>query len=108
MRNFLSLEQGNGIVSQAAAMEQFCLGRGPAVGGWVGDVRGGMSPRRGEFLAVMDAVERGEVATLMVAHRDWLGDRPARFGFDFLEHVATRHGCEILVADQEALTGGGR
>jgi putative resolvase len=27
-----------------------------------------------------------------------------RVSFDFLEHVATRHGCEIAVANQEALS----
>ncbi|MFU8855349.1 IS607 family transposase, partial [Micromonospora sp. SL1-18] len=38
-------------------------------------------------------------ATLVVAHKD----RLARFGFDLLEHVAARGGCEIVVANQEAL-----
>ncbi|MFG3302204.1 recombinase family protein [Micromonospora chersina] len=27
-----------------------------------------------------------------------------RFGFDFLEHVAARGGCEIVVANQESLS----
>ncbi|MFU8875408.1 IS607 family transposase [Micromonospora sp. SL4-19] len=31
-------------------------------------------------------------------------DRLARLGFDFLEHVAVRSGCEIIVANQEALS----
>ena len=31
-------------------------------------------------------------------------DRLARFGFDYLEHVATRNGCEIIVANQESLS----
>lgn len=48
----------------------------------------------------MDAVERGEVATLVVGHKDWL----ARFGFDYLEHVAARSGCEVVVANQESLS----
>ncbi|MFU8855299.1 IS607 family transposase, partial [Micromonospora sp. SL1-18] len=41
-----------------------------------------------------------EVATLVVAHKD----RLARFGFDFLEHLAACGGCEIIVANQEALS----
>ncbi|SCL34838.1 Resolvase, N terminal domain [Micromonospora rhizosphaerae] len=58
------------------------------------------SGRRKKFLALMDAVDRGEVGTLVVAHKD----RLARFGFDFLEHVAARGGCEIVVANQESLS----
>jgi predicted site-specific integrase-resolvase len=81
-------------------MEQFCLARGLAVDEWVSEVGGGMNLRRKKFLAVMDLIERGEVATLVVAHKD----RLARFGFDFLEHVATKNGCAIIVANQESLS----
>ena len=66
----------------------------------ISEVGGGMDLRREKFLALMDAVDRGEVATLMLAHED----RLARFGFDFLEHVAARNGCEIIVAKQESLS----
>jgi predicted site-specific integrase-resolvase len=59
---------------------------------------GGMNLRREKFLALMDAVDRGEVATVVVAHKN----RLARFGFELREHVAARSGCEIIVAKQEA------
>ncbi|SCF33740.1 Predicted site-specific integrase-resolvase [Micromonospora viridifaciens] len=88
------------LASQVAAMRQFCLARGLAVDEWVSEVGGGMDLRRGKFLALMDAVDRGEVATLVVAHKD----RLARFSFDILEHVAHRGGCEIVVANQESLS----
>ncbi|MEV0808902.1 IS607 family transposase [Micromonospora sp. NPDC050200] len=92
--------QKSDLASQVAAMQQFCLARGLAVDEWISEVGGGMNLRRKEFLALMDAVDRGEVATLVVAHKD----RLARFGFDFLEHVAARNGCEIVVANQESLS----
>lgn len=53
-----------------------------------------------KFLALIDAVDRGEVATLVVAHED----RLARSGFDFLERVAACNGCEVIVANQEAVS----
>jgi putative resolvase len=31
-------------------------------------------------------------------------DRFARFGFDYLEHIASRAGCEIVVANQQSLS----
>ncbi len=81
-------------------MERFCLGRGLAVDRWITEVGGGMDLKREKLLAVMDAIERGEIATLVVAHTD----RLARFGFDYLEHVAEKNGCTILVANQESLS----
>ncbi|MEU5939535.1 IS607 family transposase [Micromonospora sp. NPDC047548] len=92
--------QKSELVSQVAAMQQFCLARGLAVDEWISEVGGGMNLRRKKFLALMDAVDRGEVATLVVAHQD----RLARFGFDLLEHLAARGGCEIVVANQESLS----
>jgi predicted site-specific integrase-resolvase len=92
--------QKDDLASQVAAMEQFCLARGTVVDEWVTVVGGGMNLRRRTFLAVMDAIERDEVAELIVAHKD----RLARFGFDYLEHVARRHGCVITVANAESLS----
>jgi len=92
--------QKDDLAGQVSAMQQFCLARGLAVDEWISEVGGGMNLRRERFLALMDAVDRGEVATLVVAHRD----RLARFGFDFLEHMAARGGCEVIVANQEAMS----
>ncbi|MER5337570.1 IS607 family transposase [Micromonospora sp. NPDC002717] len=92
--------QKSDLASQVAAMQQFCLARGLAVDEWISEVGGGMDLRREKFLALLDAVDRGEVATLVVAHRD----RLARFGFELVEHLAARGGCEIIVANQESLS----
>ena len=88
------------LESQVVAMEQFCLGRGLAVTRWVREIGGGMNLRRPKFTALMDDIADGRVATLVIAHKD----RLARFGFDYLEHVAARAGCEIVVANQQSLS----
>jgi putative resolvase len=95
-----SANQRADLAWQVTAMEQFCLARGLTVDEWVKEVGGGMDLRRKKLLTVMDSIERGQVATLIVAHQD----RLARFGFDYLEHVATKNGCEILVVNQESLS----
>lgn len=92
--------QKDDLASQVRAMEEFCRGRGLAVDEWIREVGGGMDLKRKEFLALMDAIERGEVGTLVIAHKD----RLARFGFEYLEHVAAKNGCTILVANQESLS----
>ncbi|MFE9690517.1 recombinase family protein [Micromonospora sp. NPDC005806] len=67
---------------------------------WISEVGGGMNLRREKLLALMDAVDQGEVAALVADYKD----RLARFGFDFLEHVADRSGCDVVVANQESLS----
>jgi hypothetical protein len=52
------------------------------------------------FLVVMDAIERGEIATLVIAHTD----RLARLGFDYLEHGAEKNDCGIVVANRRSLS----
>ncbi|MFC9615494.1 IS607 family transposase [Streptomyces sp. NPDC056910] len=92
--------QKDDLASQVTAMEEFCRGRGLAVDEWVREIGGGMNLKRKKFLALMDAIERGEVGTLVIAHKD----RLARFGFEYLEYVAEKNGCTILVANQESLS----
>lgn len=92
--------QEDDLASQVAAMESFCLGAGIAVDEWVQEIGGGMNLRRKKFLALMDRIEQDEVARLVIAHKD----RLARFGFELIEHVAQRHGCEILIANAESLS----
>ncbi|MEO3861298.1 IS607 family transposase [Acrocarpospora sp. B8E8] len=92
--------QKNDLASQIEAMETFRLGAGIAVDEWISEIGGGMNLRRKKFLALMDRIEDGQVGHLAVAHKD----RLARFGFDYIEHVAERNGCTLTVANAETLS----
>lgn len=92
--------QKDDLVSQVEAMEEFCRGRGLAVDEWVTEIGGGMNLKRTKLLALMDQIERGEVGTVVIAHKD----RLARFGYDYLEYEAVKNGCTFLVANQESLS----
>ncbi|WP_413804018.1 IS607 family transposase [Streptomyces iranensis] len=92
--------QRDDLASQVEAMEEFCRGRGLAVDEWVRKVGGGMNLKRKKLLALMDAIERGEAGTLVVVHKD----RPARFGFEYLEHIVGKNGCQAIVANQDSLS----
>ena len=59
-----------------------------------------MNFKRPKFIALMDAVERREVRTLVIAHKD----RLVRFGFEFFEGFCRKHGCAIEVLAQETLS----
>lgn len=68
-----------------------------AVDEWHSEVGGGLNLKRKIFLSLMDRIEIGEIKNLYIAHKD----RLARFGFDYFEHIANRHNCQIIVANQE-------
>jgi putative resolvase len=88
------------LQSQVKAMEMFCLGAGIPIDELIKEVGGGMNFRRKKFLALVERIEQGEVGRLVIAHKD----RLVRFGFDFFEWFAGRHGCKIIVANQETLS----
>jgi len=67
---------------------------------YIEEVGGGLNLVRKHFVTLMDAVGRGEVATLVLAHRD----RLTPFGFDWSAHYAALHGCELMVLNQERLS----
>lgn len=90
--------QMDDLKSQVSAMETFCLGRGVAVDEWLEEVSGGMNFKRKKFNLLIERIENGEISQLIIAHRD----RFVRFGFEFFSTFAARHGCEIIVANQES------
>jgi predicted site-specific integrase-resolvase len=92
--------QKDDLASQVAAMETYCLAGALPVDEWIQEIGGGMNFKRKHFLSIMDRIQRGEIKTLLVAHKD----RLMRFGFDLFQHIATENGCEIIVANQESLS----
>lgn len=42
----------------------------------------------------------GKVSMLVIAHKD----RLVRFGFEWFESFAERHGCKIIIMNQESLS----
>lgn len=95
-----SAGQKDDLDSQVKAMEAYCLAGAIAVDEWIKEVGGGMNFKRKQFLHLLDRIQRGEIAMVLIAHKD----RLVRFGFDLLEHLALEQGCEIVVVNQETLS----
>ena len=81
-----SAAQKPDLKNQRQALEQFCISRGIAQVKFLEEVGGGMNFKRKVFTELMDAVGRGEISKLIVAHKD----RLVRFGFAWFSHF-----CEI-------------
>jgi putative resolvase len=92
--------QKDDLESQRQALEQFCIGAGKSVDAWLKDVGSGLNYKRKNFTALMDMVERGEVAEIVIAHQD----RLVRFGYDWFERLCNNHGTTITVMNIERLS----
>jgi putative resolvase len=85
---------------QRRVLEEFVGAKGMANVEFIEEIGGGLNFQRKRFLELTDAIGRREVKTLILAHRD----RLTRFGFEWFEHFARSHGCELLVLNQERLS----
>jgi len=92
--------QKEDLKSQVAAMETFCLSAGIVVDDYISEIGGGMNFNRKLFNGLMERIERGELSKLIIAHQD----RLVRFGFDFFNSFAKKHGCKVIVVNQESLS----
>lgn len=88
------------LANQRKVLEEFTVAKGLANVAFIEEVGGGLNFKRPKFLKLMDAIGRGEIRQLLIAHTD----RLTRFGFDWFAHYAKTHGCEILVLNQERLS----
>jgi putative resolvase len=88
------------LLNQVNAMEIFCGAKGLSIDELVREVGGGLNFKRKKFLNLMFSILKGEIKTLVVAHKD----RLCRFAFEFIEELASSYGCEIIVANQESLS----
>ena len=88
------------LENQRRALESFCAARGLTVDDWIAEIGGGLNFKRPKFLTLVDAILAGEVATLVIAHKD----RLARFGYELLTHLCETHQCAVLVLNQETLS----
>ncbi|AHJ29577.1 IS607 family transposase [Nodularia spumigena] len=72
--------------NQITAMETFCLNRGLAVDEWVSEIGGGLNFKRKKFLSIMMSMLQGEIAIIVIAHKD----RMCRFAYEGLPHTTCK------------------
>lgn len=64
------------------------------------DIGSGLNFKRKGFTALLDAILSGLVEEVVISHRD----RLCRFGFEFIEHIATKYACKLVVLDETKLS----
>jgi predicted site-specific integrase-resolvase len=92
-------DQKNDLSSQKAALEAFVIAQG-SVDEWPSDIGSGLNFKRKHFNALLEAVEKHQIAKIIIAHKD----RFVRFGYDWFEGYCQRHDCAIVVINVESLS----
>lgn len=92
--------QKRDLYAQKQAVEAFCLAAGKIVHEKLEDIGSGLNYKRKSFLKLMEWVEQGQIAEIIIAHKD----RLVRFGFEWFEKFCYDHGTKIVVMNAEALS----
>src|SRR4051812_16145192 len=92
--------QKNDLESQKKAVQEFCLASGTAISEHFSDIGSGLNYKRKNFIRLMEQVERREVRSIIVAHKD----RLVRFGFEWFEEFCKKHGTKIVVINNDSLS----
>jgi len=64
------------------------------------EIGGGLNFNRPKFTNMVDRIIQGEIACLVIAHKD----RLARFSYDLVAHLCKTHSCKLLVLNTEFLS----
>ncbi len=88
-----SANQRKDLLSQKAAA-------GKSIDEKLEDIGSGLNYKRRQFLFLMERVERGEIAEIVIAHKD----RLVRFGFEWFEKFCYDHGTSITVMNADSLS----
>ncbi|GHO82221.1 IS607 family transposase [Dictyobacter formicarum] len=95
-----SVAQKPDLENQRRMLATFCEATNYVVDEWIVEIGGGLNFKRKQFLKLVDAIIAGEVAVLLIAHKD----RLARFGYSLLAHLCETHDCRLLVMNTEQLS----
>ena len=95
-----SANQKQDLASQKKALEKYCEAHGYCVDTWMSEIGSGLNYNRKQFNKLLEDIELGQISKVIIAHKD----RLVRFGFEWFESFAKRHGTKIEVMNQESLS----
>ena len=95
-----SANQKQDLISQTKALEKYCEVHGYCVDTWISEIGSGLNYNRKQFNKLFEEIALGQISKVIIAHKD----RLVRFGFEWFESFAKRHGTKIEVMNQESLS----
>jgi predicted site-specific integrase-resolvase len=95
-----SSNQRDDLKNQKKYINDFCLNKGIDINDFYVDVASGLNFKRKKFNQLLNDVEHGKIKNIIIAHKD----RFVRFGYEWFENFCSKHGCNILVINDEKLS----
>ena len=92
--------QKKDLALQKEALRAYCLEHGIKVDQWIEDIGSALNYKRKGFNRVIEHIELGQVARLIIGYED----RFVRFGYDWFEQFCQRHGTQITVVNGETFS----
>jgi putative resolvase len=90
-----SPSQKKDLALQKEALRAYCLEHRIKVDQWIEDTGSALNYKRKGFNQVIEQIEVGQVARLIIGYED----RFVRFGYDWFEQFCERHGTQITVVN---------
>lgn len=95
-----SANQKNDLARQAARLQDYC-----AAHGWIcetiQDLGSGLNYRKPGLRKLLKAIQAGDVARLVITHKD----RLLRFGAELVFELCEHHGTEVIIIDESEPIG---
>lgn len=95
-----SPSQKKDLAIQKEALRAYATEHGIKVDQWIEDIGSALNYKRKGFNQVIEQIESGQVARLIIGYED----RFVRFGYDWFEHFCERHGTAITVISGETFS----
>lgn len=95
-----SSNQKDDLKNQKKYINDFCLNKGIEIDDFYVDIASGLNFKRKKFNHLISEVEHGKIKNIIIAHKD----RFVRFGYEWFESFCGKHGCNILVINDEKLS----
>jgi predicted site-specific integrase-resolvase len=92
--------QKKDLIQQKEYIKTFCLNSGLFIDDWLEDIGSGLNYKRKNFIELMNKVEKEEIETIIIAHKD----RLVRFGFEWFDKFCENHSCKIKIINNDSLS----
>jgi predicted site-specific integrase-resolvase len=90
-----SSHQKQSLERQIEYLTEWANANGYSVDEIVTDIASGMNFNRKGLQYIIEQAEKGILGTLIISYKD----RLARFGFEFIQWLLNKHGCDIVIVN---------
>lgn len=89
-------KQKQDLENQITLLKQYAISNGTIIDKIYSDIGSGMNETRIEFCKLIDEILLGNIENIFITYKD----RLTRFGFGYLNYIAEKSNCKIIIVDK--------